>query len=63
MEPVTSIEVPVRLDYSYAAGRASRRFLEGIAKRQILGQRCPSCERVYVPARGSCPRCAVPTDE
>jgi uncharacterized OB-fold protein len=62
-EPVTSIESPVRLDYTYAAGRASRRFLEGIVNRRILGQRCSSCKRVYVPARGSCPRCAVPTDE
>ena len=62
-EPVTSIQTPVRLDYTYAAGRASRRFLEGIANRRILGQRCSSCKRVYVPARGSCPRCAVPTEE
>lgn len=62
-EPVTSIETPVRLEYTYAAGRATRRFLEGIASRRILGQRCSSCRRVYVPARGSCPRCAVPTDD
>ncbi len=62
-EPVTIIQTHVRLDYTYAAGRASRRFLEGIAKRLILGQRCASCESVYVPARGSCPRCAVPTEE
>ena len=62
-EPVTIIKTPVCLDYTYAAGRASRRVLEGIANRRILGQRCPSCKSVYVPARGSCPRCAVPTEE
>ena len=42
-EPVTIIKTTVRLDYTYAAGRASRRFLEGIANRRILGQRCSSC--------------------
>jgi uncharacterized OB-fold protein len=63
MEPVTSITTPIRLDYTYAAGRASRRFLKGIAEGRILGQRCPACQRVYLPARGSCPRCAVATEE
>jgi hypothetical protein len=61
-EPVKSIETPIRLEYRYAAGRAARRFLEGIGQRRILGQRCPSCRKVYVPSRGSCPRCAVPTE-
>ena len=62
-EPVKSILTPVRLEYTYAAGRASRRFLRGIAEGHIVGQRCPGCRRVYVPARGSCPRCALPTEE
>ena len=30
---------------------------------RILGQRCPSCRKVYVPPRGSCPRCGVATQE
>jgi len=63
VEPVKSILTPVRLEYTYAAGRASRRFLRGIAEGRILGQRCPGCKKVYVPARGSCPRCALPTEE
>ncbi len=62
-EPVKSISTPVRLEYTYAAGRASRRFLRGIAEGRILGQRCPGCRKVYVPARGSCPRCALATEE
>ena len=63
VEPVKSILTPVRLEYTYAAGRASRRFLRGIAEGRIVGQRCPGCKKVYVPARGSCPRCALPTEE
>ena len=60
---VTSIETPVRLEYRYTAGIASTKFLKGIAQKKILGQRCPECQKVYVPPRGSCPRCAVPTEE
>jgi len=62
-EVVKSILTPVRLEYTYPAGSASRRFLRGIAEGRILGQRCPGCRKVYVPARGSCPRCALPTEE
>lgn len=60
---VESIRTPIRLEYTYTAGHASSRFLRGIAEGRILGQRCPECRRVYVPARGSCPRCAVATRE
>ncbi len=62
-EPVTRIETPMHLEYDYTAGVATSRFLRGIGQGKILGQRCPSCSSVYVPPRGSCPRCAVPTEE
>jgi uncharacterized protein len=63
MELVKSIVTPVSLDYEYVTGRAQSRFLRGIAEGRILGQRCTECRRVYVPSRGACPRCAVPTEE
>lgn len=62
-EPVRSIKTPMRLEYQYTAGTATSRFLHGIGQGRILGQRCPSCTKVYVPPRGSCPRCAVATEE
>lgn len=62
-EPVKSIETPVRLEYDYTPGTATSRFLRGVARGELLGQRCPRCARVYVPARGSCPRCGVATGE
>lgn len=62
-EPVTVVRRPIRLEYTYTAGQATSRFLRGIAQGKILGQRCPECEKVYVPPRGSCPRCGVPTEE
>lgn len=62
-KPVTSIQAPIRLEYEYTAGRASTRFLHGMAEGRILGQRCPECAKVYVPPRGACPSCGVPTEE
>jgi hypothetical protein len=62
-EPVKSIKSPIRLDYTFTPGRAPGRFLHGIAEGRILGQRCIRCGKVYVPPRGSCARCGVPTEE
>ena len=59
---VTSIETPVRLDYTYTAGEATTRFLRGIAQHRILGQRCPITGKVYVPSRGASPTHGVPTE-
>ncbi len=62
-EPIVSIQTPIRLDYTLTAGQAQSRFLKGIAQGRILGQRCPKCRKVYVPPKGSCPTCAVPTEQ
>src|SRR5512132_2244766 len=62
-DTVESIMTPIRLDYRYTAGRATQRFLLGMAEGRILGQRCPSCSKVYVPPRGACPKCGVPTTD
>lgn len=57
----TGIVSPVRLDYTYAASAEESRFYRGLAEGRILGQRCPACEKVYVPPRGACPVDGVPT--
>jgi len=62
-EPVRKIRTPIRLDYTITAGEAPSRFLRGLAQGKILGQRCPQCQKVYVPPRGACPACGVPTRE
>jgi hypothetical protein len=61
--PVKSIRTPASLEYQYSAGRASSRFLNNVAQKRLVGQRCPTCLKVYVPPRGSCPTCGVATDE
>jgi uncharacterized OB-fold protein len=60
---VYGIKTPIRLEYTYVAGQASSRFLGAVAEGRLVGQRCPECRKVYVPPRGSCPTCGVPTRE
>jgi uncharacterized OB-fold protein len=60
-KPVKSISTPIRLDYTYAAGEATTRFLRGIARKKIIGQRCPVTGKVYVPSAGASPTHGVPT--
>ncbi|MDX6234083.1 MAG: uncharacterized protein QOH68_3165 [Nocardioidaceae bacterium] len=63
IELVRSVRTPARLEYRFTAGAATSRFLRGIAQKKILGERCPKCQKVYVPSRGSCPTDGVPTAE
>ena len=49
--------------YSFSAGQAVSRFLEGLKQGRILGKRCPRCGRVYVPPRSYCEYCFAPTAE
>ena len=60
-EPITRIKVPTRLEYRVTAGAVTADFLRGILRKELNGKRCPSCEKVYMPPRGSCPTCGVPT--
>lgn len=46
---VTGVVTPVQLDYTYAASAEESRFLRGLAEGKVRGQRCPECEKVYVP--------------
>lgn len=62
-EPVKSIVTPVRCDYTFRVCGASARGLQEIAKGRIIGMRCPSCHKVYVPATGTCARCGTETTE
>ncbi|MER6671879.1 OB-fold domain-containing protein [Streptomyces sp. NPDC000983] len=61
--PVTGIVAAARLDYTYSPGRAQSAYIEALADRRNVGERCPSCRKVYVPPRGACPTCGVATTE
>ena len=60
---VTGFKAPVRVEYLVTAGTVTTRFLNGIMDGRLEGRRCPVCKKVYIPPRGSCPTCAVPTTE
>jgi uncharacterized OB-fold protein len=62
-DTITGIDVPIYLKYNFTAGTAAARFLAQVKRGQLTGQRCPGCEQVYIPPRGSCPACGVPTQE
>lgn len=62
-KPVRAITTPVELVYTFTPGAAGSRFLRGVQTGRLLGQRCATCGKVYVPPRGSCPRCGVPTTD
>ena len=60
-KPVSYLVETVRVDFTYTPGAAAQKFLRGLEEGKIMGQACDSCGRVYVPPRGSCARCGVPT--
>ena len=62
-EPVTMMRAPTRLEYVVSPGATTAAFVTEILKGRLVGRRCPSCEKVYMPPRGSCPTCAVPCGE
>ncbi|MFG3280917.1 Zn-ribbon domain-containing OB-fold protein [Streptomyces sp. NPDC048111] len=62
-DAVTGIVAPARLDYVYSPGRAQSAYINALSERRTVGERCPSCRKVYVPPRGACPTCGVATEE
>lgn len=62
-DKVEIVETAIRLDFSYTPGVAASRFLRSVEKGEIVGQRCPRCQKVYVPPRGACSMCGVATEE
>ena len=61
--PVTGIITPVELDYLYAASPEESAFYRGLEEGRIIGQRCPVCQKVYVPPRSACPVDGVATTD
>ncbi|MSP17162.1 MAG: DNA-binding protein [Myxococcales bacterium] len=60
--PVAMMPSSVQLDYTITAGRHLSTYLRALATKRIVGGRCPSCTKVYLPPRGACPTCGVPAD-
>jgi uncharacterized OB-fold protein len=63
VDPVTGIVVPIELDYLYAASPEESLFYTSLSEGKLVGQRCPSCAKVYIPPRSACPADGTPTSE
>ena len=62
-EPIKRIKSPVHLQYTVSAGRSLSRFLAALTEARLIGGRCSSCRKVYIPLRSVCPTCAAPMSE
>ncbi|HET6153602.1 MAG TPA: OB-fold domain-containing protein [Marmoricola sp.] len=60
---VTGFTSPVNLAYDYAASPEETKFFNGLSDGKLYGQRCPVCQKVYIPPRGACPVDGVPTTD
>jgi uncharacterized OB-fold protein len=54
-------EYSLNLDYSTPLGEVYSAFMQGLAECRLLGNRCMSCDRLYVPARPFCDVCCDDT--
>ncbi len=62
-DPVTGVVTRVSLDYDYAASPEESLFYRGLNEGRIMAQRCPTCQKVYIPPRSACPADGTPTEE
>jgi len=53
-----TVEGKLALPYTYFAGRVGSTFITTIRdKKKILGVKCNTCDKVFVPPRQTCERC------
>jgi len=58
------IEGKLALPYQYFAGRTGSKFLVALRDdKKLLGTRCPTCGKVYVPPRATCEKHPGPSTE
>jgi len=53
----------VSLTYSEELTPILERYVDALIDGRIVGHKCPSCGRVFVPGKGYCPICVVPTTD
>jgi uncharacterized protein len=63
VDDVTITTTPIELKVLHSASGQETRYLQGLEQGRLLAQRCPICEKVYIPPRGACPVDGVPTDQ
>jgi uncharacterized protein len=59
----STLQHNVWLPYKFALGPVFLKWFEGLKEEKILGNKCPKCGKVLVPARSFCPECNVDMDQ
>ncbi len=47
----------VQADYNFWVGKYMDKFYDGLESKQVLGNKCPTCNQVFVPPRKVCGSC------
>ncbi|MBA3654642.1 MAG: Zn-ribbon domain-containing OB-fold protein [Actinobacteria bacterium] len=63
MTDAVFMEQMVDLEYKVVASPTAKRFAQSMGDGRIIGHKCPSCGKVYVPPKGYCPMCVVETTD
>lgn len=63
MSDALFMEQMVDLEYNIVASPTAKAFAKSMNASKIIGHKCPSCAKVYVPPKGYCPMCVVETTE
>jgi uncharacterized protein len=62
-EAVQLVRTPIALQVQHSASPQETKYLRSLELGQLIGQRCPTCRKVYIPPRGACPVDGGPTEE
>ena len=61
VEPVRFMPQLIGLDYTLRTNPVAQAFGATLAEGRITGHRCPRCSLVFVPPKGFCSICVIPT--
>ncbi len=54
---------PFPAGFDWATGPMMQTFIQELAKKRLLGSKCPGCGYVYVPPRSRCGKCYTAIDD
>ena len=55
--------LPFVAGFNWSTGYLMQNFIQELAKRKILGTKCPACGYTYVPPRSRCGKCYAKIEE
>jgi uncharacterized OB-fold protein len=60
---VEMITTPITMTVEHSASTEETHYLTALQDGRLVGQRCPVCQKVYIPPRSACPTDGVPPTE